>query len=208
MFDLSQAGQMSTPQPSSGAANAPNTFVFDASDANFEEFLELSKRVPVVVDLWATWCGPCKQLSPILEGFASEYQGKFVLVKVDVDQNPGLQRAFQAQSIPTVVALINGQVMPLFVGAQPAAQVKEILDQLIGFAADQGLPGLIPATTEEVAQEPEPLDENHQAAFDAINSGDYDAAIRAYHRALEANPKDQDAAAGLAQVSLLQRLGT
>ncbi|MDQ1607433.1 MAG: putative thioredoxin, partial [Microbacteriaceae bacterium] len=81
---------------------------FDGTEANFSDFLELSMTVPVIVDLWAEWCEPCKQLSPILDKLVGEYAGRLVLVKVDVDANPQLTQAFQAQSIPAVAAVIGG----------------------------------------------------------------------------------------------------
>lgn len=202
-------GQSEGTHPQESAAAVDHRYVRDATDQNFQEFLDISAQVPVVVDLWATWCGPCKQLSPILESFASQYQGKFLLAKVDVDQNPGLQQAFQAQSIPAVFALIRGQVMPLFTGAIPAEQVQQVLEQLMTFAAEQGVIGSLAEENQpESEPEPEPLDENHQAAYDAINAGDYDQAIVAYTRAIENNPRDDEAIAGLAQVQLLKRLGT
>ena len=97
------------------AANAPAGVVIDVTEASFQaDVLERSLTVPVVLDLWATWCEPCKQLSPVLRALAAEYGGRFVLAKVDVDANPRISQAFQVQSIPSVFAVVQGQPLPLF----------------------------------------------------------------------------------------------
>jgi putative thioredoxin len=104
----------------------------DVSDATFEqEVIERSKQVPVVVDLWAEWCGPCKTLGPIIEKVIADTGGKVVLAKVDVDANPQVSRAFQVQSIPAVYAMRDGKVVDGFVGAQPESAVKQFVDALL-----------------------------------------------------------------------------
>jgi len=106
--------------------------VIDATDASFAEVaIERSKTVPVVVDLWAEWCGPCKTLGPILERVVAETEGRVELVKVDVDANPQIAGAFNAQSIPAVHALVGGKVVDSFVGAQPEAQVRAFVESLL-----------------------------------------------------------------------------
>src|SRR5690606_35934978 len=114
-----------------GDGGAAPSLVMDVTDQSFPQVLELSRTVPVVVDLWAEWCGPCKQLSPILEKVVTELGGRLVLAKVDVDANPQLSQAFRAQSIPMVVALVAGQPVPLFTGAVPEQQVREVFAQLL-----------------------------------------------------------------------------
>lgn len=105
--------------------------VIDVTDASFQrDVLDRSKTTPVVVDLWATWCGPCKTLGPILEKVVKATGGKVVLAKIDVDKNPGVARAFQVQSIPAVYALKDGQVVDGFMGALPEHQVKEFVGKL------------------------------------------------------------------------------
>ena len=105
--------------------------VIDVTDATFQrDVLDRSKTTPVVVDLWATWCGPCKTLGPILEKVVAATGGKVVLAKIDVDKNPGVARAFQVQSIPAVYALKDGQVVDGFMGALPEHQVKEFVGKL------------------------------------------------------------------------------
>lgn len=115
----------------------------DATDQSFGQFLELSRTVPVVIDLWATWCGPCEQLSPVIERVVTEYAGRLVLAKVDVDQNPQIAQAFQAQSIPLVVALVQGQPVPLFTGPVPEEQVRQVFEQLLQLAAQNGVTGTV-----------------------------------------------------------------
>lgn len=105
--------------------------VIDVTDATFQrDVLDRSKTTPVVVDLWATWCGPCKTLGPILEKVVKATGGNVVLAKIDVDKNPGVARAFQVQSIPAVYALKDGQVVDGFMGALPEHQVKEFVGKL------------------------------------------------------------------------------
>ncbi len=202
------------PGAPAGAAGAQGTIevpslVLDGTDENFAQFLELSQRVPVIVDLWAEWCGPCKQLSPVLEKLTAEYAGRLLLVKVDVDANPQLTQAFQAQSIPAVVALIGGRPLQLFTGAIPEAQVREIFEQVLQAAAQTGVTSSVVAAGEPAEeQEPvePPLPPLHAEAYEAIEAGDYPRAIAAYTKAIAQNPLDKMAVAGLAQVSLLHRL--
>lgn len=105
--------------------------VIDVTDATFQlEVIERSKTTPVVVDLWATWCGPCKTLGPILEKVIGATGGKVVLVKVDVDKNPAIAQAFQVQSIPAVFALHDGKVVDAFTGALPEHEVRTFVGKL------------------------------------------------------------------------------
>ena len=198
----------------SAMAHAPAGVVINATDATFEsEVLQRSLQVPVVIDLWAEWCGPCKQLSPVLETLAAEGGGQWVLAKVDVDANPAIAQAFQVQSIPAVFAAIGGRVLPLFNGVYPEAQIRQILEELLRVAAEQGLPGA-PASGPDAAgpadgqgagpAEP-PADPRFDAAFDAIERGDWDAADKAYRAVLAATPNDPDAVAGLALVGIYAR---
>lgn len=203
------------PAPSAGGApaEAPGAgvsgIIFDATDATFQQVLDLSRQVPVVVDLWAEWCAPCHQLSPILEKVVREQGGRVALAKVDVDANPQLTQAFQAQSIPLVVALIAGQPVPMFTGAVPEEQVRQVIGQLLEVAAQNGVSGTLPVGEAGEGAEAEPAEKPlpplHQEAFDAIEQGDFAAAIRAYEKALAENPRDEDALAGLGQVRLLHR---
>ncbi len=142
--DLSALRNRPAAPPAGAAAPAVPSLVFDVTDETFPQVLELSRTVPVVIDLWAEWCGPCKQLSPILEKVVTELAGRLVLAKVDVDANPQLSQAFRAQSIPMVVALVGGQPVPLFTGAVPEQQVREVFAQLLQLAAQNGVTGVVP----------------------------------------------------------------
>lgn len=204
-------------RPSAPPAGAPTSggsvpdLVVDATDESFGQILEISRTVPVVVDLWAEWCGPCKQLSPIIEKVTRELDGKVLLAKVDVDANPQLAQGFRAQSIPMVVALIAGQPVPMFTGAVPEQQVREVFAQLLQLAAQNGVTGTLPGagqdrSAEEDAPVEPPMPPLHAEAFAAIEIGDYRSAVAAYEKALSENPRDEDAIAGLGQVRLLDRV--
>jgi putative thioredoxin len=128
-------------------AGAPSGNVIDVTDETFNaDVVDRSRSVPVILDLWAEWCGPCKQLSPVLEKLADEADGAWVLAKVDVDANPQLSAALQVQSIPMVVAVVAGQVVDGFLGALPEANVVEWLGQIMQIAQRLGLPGQDPVT--------------------------------------------------------------
>jgi putative thioredoxin len=197
--------------PAGGPASA---FVIDVTEETFNNDVALrSRTTPVIVDLWAEWCGPCKQLSPVLEKLANEAGGAWVLARVDVDANPRLAQAFQAQSIPMVVAVIGGQMVDAFLGAMPEAQVKQWLTQVLA-VADQL--GVRPAAGEageagEGAESDEAFDDLPpalSAARDAMETGDLDAAARALEKALADVPADPLAKGWLAQVNLMRRVSS
>lgn len=201
---------LAAPRPAAGpaAAPAPPGVIVDVDDAGFAALVERSQRVPVVVDLWAEWCQPCRTLGPLLERLAAEYAGSFQLAKVDVDANPQIAAAFQVQSIPTVVAILAGQPVPLFQGAYPESQIRQILEQLLALAAQHGITGRVAAKDpQEPAPAPEPpLPPLHAAAIAAIEEGDLEGAAASYRQALKENPRDTEARAALAQVELMTRL--
>ncbi|MEW1914657.1 thioredoxin [Kitasatospora sp. NPDC085895] len=192
-------------------APAPHQLVLDVTEDTFEaEVVQRSADVPVVVDFWAEWCGPCKQLSPILERLAEEYAGRIVLAKIDVDANQLIAQQFGIQGIPAVMAVVAGQLVPLFQGAENEANVRKILDQLIAVAEQRfGITGLSAdaAGGEAVAQAPRlPSDPALEAAHDALDRGDLGGAVQAYQNVLSDQPGNTEAKLGLAQARLLQRV--
>ncbi|GAA4665268.1 tetratricopeptide repeat protein [Frondihabitans cladoniiphilus] len=215
------AGHASAGAPPAGGPAGPSavpggvvdvpSLVLDATDATFTAVLDLSSSVPVIVDLATDRSEQSRLLSPLLEKLVLGLAGRLILVRVDVDTNPQLVQAFQAQSIPTVAAVIGGRPVSLFTGALPEAQLQDVLDQVLELAAQNGVTGTA-AAPEGVAgdapgePEPAPLPPHHQAAYDAIESGDYEKAKDEYRTAIAQDPHDQLAVAGLAQVSLLARL--
>jgi putative thioredoxin len=195
-----------TPSSSSNGA-AAGSFAVDVTETDFQSaVLEQSMTVPVVIDFWADWCGPCKQLTPVLERLAEADAGAWLLARVDADANPRLAQVFQVQGIPAVFAVVKGQPIPLFQGALPEAQVRQYLDELLKVAAANGVTGRIDGGPPPVADEPEPEgDPRYDQAYDAIERGDLDAAAKAYRSLLESDPEDDDARAGLGQVELMRR---
>jgi putative thioredoxin len=197
----------------SPAAQAPGSptpargrFVLDVTEESFQaDVLERSLQVPVIVDLWATWCQPCKQLSPVLERLAEAGNGAWLLAKIDIDANPRIAQAFGVQSIPMVVAVVGGQPVDAFNGALPEPQVRQWISGLIDALRDR-MPAIREAEAAagaEPAEEPE--DPRFTAAEEALERGDYAAAERAYQQILAAEPTNEQAAAALAQVKFLAR---
>jgi putative thioredoxin len=186
-----------------GAADADATSaVIDVSEASFQaDVIERSMQVPVVIDFWADWCGPCKQLSPILEKLAGEGAGSWVLAKIDVDANPRLATAAGVQGIPAVKAVWQGGIVGEFTGAMPEAQVRDWIAQLVTATGAQA-PG-----PDGIPAEP-PVDPAQLAAAQAFEDGDYDTAEAAYKAILDKAPGDAMARGALAGVRLFKRAET
>ncbi|MFB8200874.1 thioredoxin [Kitasatospora purpeofusca] len=191
-------------------AGAGYELVIDVTEDTFEtEVVQRSTEVPVVVDFWAEWCGPCKQLSPILERLAEEYAGRIVLAKIDVDANQLIAQQFGIQGIPAVMAVVAGQLVPLFQGAENEANVRKVLDQLILVAEQRfGIVGGAgaPAEGAEAAAPQRPEDPALSAAHDALDRGDLAGAVQAYKNVLVEQPGNTEARLGLAQAQLLHRV--
>ncbi|CAN01441.1 tetratricopeptide repeat protein [Clavibacter michiganensis] len=208
------AGAPGAPVPDAGAAGAPQTvdvpgLVLAADDASFTQFLDISSVVPVIVELVSTGLASSRELSPVLERVVTEQGGRVLLVRIDVDQSPQLGQAFQAQTVPTVAALIGGRPVGLFAGVIPEDQVRDVIQQVLELAQQNGVTGqaVAPdASAAPAAPVGEPLPPHHAEAYAFIEQGDYASAAAEYRTAIAQNPRDALAVAGLAQVSLLERL--
>ncbi|MEO3935896.1 tetratricopeptide repeat protein [Dermatophilaceae bacterium Soc4.6] len=205
------AGGAPAPAGAGGAAPAGGGLVVQGTDAGFQEIATSSVRVPSVVLLWSARLPESEQFVATLAGVVSTYAGRLQLVSVDVDTNPGLQRAFQVQSVPAAFGLVQGQPVPLFAGLLSPQEIAPWLDELLKLALQQGVTGRIEVSAPDegsVADDPEPepeLPAHVQAAYDAIDAGDLAAAVAAYEGALASDPADAEAKLGLAQVQLMQR---
>jgi putative thioredoxin len=226
-----QAAQSPSQGPGGGPAAPGGGVVIDVTEETFNtDVVERSRTTPVIIDLWAEWCGPCKQLSPVLEKLAAEAGGQWILAKVDVDANPQLSAALQVQSIPMVVAVLGGQLVDGFLGAMPEAQVKQWISQVLAVADKMGMQLAEPASSADDVDAD--TDDATDAAADgtrgpgappgrgtppgmppafaearaAMERGDMDGAAQAFEQELAANPADPVAKAGLAQVNLIRRV--
>jgi putative thioredoxin len=201
--------------PASGggpASDSVPSLVYDVTEATFEaQVVRLSSQVPVVIDFWAEWCGPCKQLSPILERLALAGGGSWVLAKIDCDAEQRLAEAFQVQSIPSVLAVIGGQPVPLFQGALPEAQVTAVIDEVLKVAAANGVTGRVTVSDSDSADGPaEPAAPTRDPLLEegdtALAAGDAEAALAAYRALLDREPANSDARTAIVRAELLLRV--
>ena len=210
--DLSQLAQQAK-QSTAASALAPRTagasYVIEVTEQTFEaETIRKSVKHPVVVELYSPRVGTGQQLSDALIEIANASDGKFLLARLNVDTAPGIVQALGLQAVPTVIALINGQLAPLFQGVLPKDQVQATIDQLLKAAVANGMVGRAePVGSEAPATaEPEPeADPRFDAADAAMQRGDFAAARDEFDRLLAANPNDADAQAGKAQAGLFAR---
>ncbi len=234
-----QRRQQASKATAAGEQPGPAEYVIEVTDENFNtEVAARSRSVPVILDLWAEWCGPCKQLGPVLEKLAAEADGAWVLGKVDVDANPQLSAALQVQSIPMVVAVVGGQIVDGFMGAMPESQVREWIGQIMQAAEQLGLPAGPPhpesasgqgadAGGGQAADVPAPggqpqgraapgrpgpddllADPGFSRAQEAMERGDLDGAAAAFEEILATSPGHPVATMGLAQVELIRRVNS
>ena len=167
------------------AAPPAGSHIKDGTDASFmADVIEASRKQPVIVDFWATWCGPCKQLGPALEKAVEAAKGAVKLVKIDVDKNPAVAGQLRVQSIPTVYAFVDGQPVDGFQGALPDSQLKAFVDRLLGPA------------------EPAEIDEILALGAESLKLGDIGGAAQAYAQALQMDDRNVKAIAGLARCYL------
>lgn len=183
---------------------APAGGRIDLDERSFGEVVQRSATVPVVVLLWASYSPESQRLRDELGVIVASYGGRLLYAAADVEVFPQLAQAFQAQAVPTAVAILKGQPIPLFQGAAAEQQSRQLLEELLRVAEANGVTGTIDGAP-AAATEPE-LPPLHQEAFDAIDRGDYAAAEAAYRKALAEQPADREAKAGLAQVQLMARV--
>ena len=175
------------------------------TEANLKNFVTISGTVPVLIDFFASDLEPSKLLSEKLIGLVRGLDGKMFLLRVDTQASLNVAQAFGVKEVPSVVALIKGQPIPLFEGDQTADTIQTVLTRLLEVAKENGVSGTLQVSGEFAEPEVQELPPKHKAAYDAIDAGDYEAAVRHYESALNENPADSMAVAGLAQSKLLIR---
>ncbi|MEK9945865.1 MAG: thioredoxin [Alphaproteobacteria bacterium] len=175
-------------EPLIGAAAAAPDLIKDSDSQNFmADVIEASQEVPVIVDFWAPWCGPCKQLGPTIEKVVKAAQGKVKLVKINIDDSPEIAQQLRIQSIPAVFAFHQGQPVDAFVGAQPESQVRAFVEKLAGGIG------------------PSPVDEALEAAQAALDGGEVAAAGNLFGQVVQADPGNPEAIGGLARCYILNQ---
>lgn len=176
------------PMPAALSSAVPGAAIFDVTSAEFQDrVLKASLDVPVLVDFWAPWCGPCKQLMPVLEAEVAAAKGEVLLAKVNIDENPDLAQALKIQSVPTVMAFFQGQPVTGFAGARPASEIKKLIDQLVQLARSAKPDALdIPAAIKEAAT--------------LMTANDFDNAQRLYMNILMQDENNADAYAGMVRI--------
>ena len=190
----------------SAGADAPSTddaLVFRTNDASFADVAERSKQIPILIEFADERAG-----STGVAEVVRSYGGRIVLAVVELLGAQQLIQAFQVQQLPFLAALVGGRPVPLFAGVVPEQELRDVIDQVLELAVQQGVTGVVSGAGDAPATEPvpEPLPPLHQEAYDAIEAGDLPRAIRAYETAIVQNPRDDLAKAGLSQVKLLDRL--
>ncbi|MGW6277273.1 tetratricopeptide repeat protein [Kribbella sp. NPDC055071] len=197
--------------PAGAGAAAGGAYVLNVSEPTFQsDVIERSLQVPVVVEFWSPRSEASIALGPVLARLSTEYAGKFLLARVDIDANPQLAQAVGVQSVPLVIAVLRGQVVPLFQGALGDAEARQYFDQLLTVAVANGITGRAepvgPAAEDGAGpEEEEPANPRYEKADNAVAAGDLDGAIAAYEELLKETPNDAEAKAGLARVQLVKR---
>ncbi|WP_392542751.1 co-chaperone YbbN [Oryzobacter telluris] len=199
-----------------GRPAVPEGLVVQVDATNLQSSLNRTLQVPGVLVLWSSAHPQTLELVDTVTRVAASLEGRVLVLVADLSAEPELLQAFQPllvqafgqPTVPATFGLLQGQPVPLFPGMQPESEVRAVLDQLLQAAVQNGITGRVELTPVPGAPEDDELPPLHQAAYDAIEAGDYAAAVAAYEQALAENPKDHDAELGLAQVRLLERAGS
>jgi putative thioredoxin len=179
--------------------------VAQGNETNLRNFIDISNHLPVIIEFYAGWSEQSKALTGKLAKLTNAFAGRILLLQFDLDSNVNVAKAFKVGSAPTVLALFKGQPVPLFEGDQSEENIQVVFERVLEIAAENGMSGAITVEESTGEQLPPPLPPRHQAAYDAIDSGDYAEAVNQYEAALKENPADSLASAGLAQANLLIR---
>lgn len=201
------AGAPGAPGAGAPGAASGGPYVLDVTEPAFQaDVIERSLQHPVVVEFWSPRSGASTQLAPILAALSTEYDGKFLLARIDIDANPGLAQAVGVQTVPLVIGVLRGQVVPLFQGPVGEPEARQYLDQLLTVAVANGIAGRAQPVAAAAPVDAEPVvDERFVKAEDAVGAGDLDGAIAAYEEILAQTPGDAEAKAGLSRVQLVKR---
>ncbi|WP_133790691.1 tetratricopeptide repeat protein [Kribbella sp. VKM Ac-2571] len=195
--------------PAGGAAGGgpAGAYVLEVGEANFQsDVIERSLQAPVVVELYSPRSQGSNALGAVLAQLSTEYAGKFLVARIDVDANPQVAQAFGVQAVPTVIAILRGQPVPLFQGVLGEPEVRQYLDQLLTVAVANGITGRAePVGPVGEAAEEEAPNLRYEQAENAVAAGDLDGAIAAYEELLKETPNDAEAKSGLARVQLVKR---
>jgi len=196
-----------------GAASGGGAYVVDLNEQNFQQEVQGSVNGPVVLVFFSPQAPASVTLANDLTTLSDEFQGRFLLGRVDVAAAQGIAQALQIESVPLVALVMNGQLAPLIQDAAPIEELRELLNQVLQAAVSQGLTGqhqprsVAPVEEEAEGDEPE-VDPRYAPAQDALADGDVDRAVAEYQKLVDANPADTEAAGGLAMAQVLQRTST
>jgi putative thioredoxin len=179
--------------------------VAQGNETNLRNFIDISNELPVIIEFHAGWSEQSKALTAKLARLVNTFAGRVLLLQFDLDSNVNVAKAFKVASAPTVLALLRGQPVPLFEGDQPEENIQVVFERVLEIAAENGMSGVISVEESTGEQLPPTLPPRHQAAYDAIDAGNYSEAVAQYEAALSENPADSLASAGLAQANLLIR---